>query len=172
MTAATPFRGEKPEAHGMERSAVFSPDGQYRYRLSRRWGPGAALPFILLNPSTAGAELDDPTVRRCIGFARQLGFNALELVNLFAFRSTDPKSLRRAGYPIGQENDAHLEAVCRGAPMAICGWGANARILVRPEVVLAMLKAWECRPMALQINAGGVPAHPLYLAYGRPLLEL
>lgn len=130
------------------------------------------LPFIMLNPSVAGAELDDPTVRRCIGFARQYFFDAIEIVNLFAFVSSSPQDLRKAGYPVGPDNDLHLEAVCRGQPRVVCAWGTNARNLIRPNIVLSMLKTWECRPMALQINAGGVPAHPLYLAYGRPLLEL
>lgn len=172
MTDDTSRESNSSRSPRMERSAVFSPDLQYRYRLSRRWAQGDALPFVLLNPSRAGAELDDPTTRRCIGFARRLGYGALELVNLYAFIATNPQDLRKAGYPVGPDNDMHIEAACRGAPQAVCAWGSNARDLVRPVVVLALLKAWGVKPMALRIGAGGAPVHPLYLPYDQPLQEL
>ena len=171
MTAPDIISGRRPERHRLQRSAVFSPDGKFRYRLSRRWGPGNALPFVLLNPSTASAEIDDPTTRRCIGFARRLGYDAIELVNLYAFISTDPQGLRKAGYPVGPDNDGHIEDACRGAPQAVCAWGANAKGLHRPTEVLRMLKAWGVKPMALRVGAGGAPAHPLYLPYDQPLQE-
>ena len=81
--------------------ATISEDGLYRYALSRTWeGPIWSLAFIMLNPSTADATEDDPTIRKCIGFAQRNGCNAIEVVNLFAFRATDPNDLRRAGYPV------------------------------------------------------------------------
>lgn len=160
-----------PRSPRMERSAVFSDDLRYRYRLSRRWGRGEMLPFILLNPSRAGAELDDPTTRRCIGFARRLGYDAIELVNLYAFVATNPQDLRKAGYPVGPDNDGHIEGACRWVPQAVCAWGANAKGLHRPTEVLRMLKAWGVKPMALRVGAGGAPAHPLYLPYDQPLQE-
>lgn len=155
----------------MERNAVFSPDQRFRYRLTRRWGTGPALPVVLMNPSKAGSEIDDPTVRRLIGFARRLGFNAIDLGNCYAFVATYPEDLRKAGYPVGPDNDAQLEQICRWQPRVLCGWGSIAKGLNRPAEVLRMLKAWRCQPVALQINAGGIPAHPARLAYSRELLE-
>lgn len=174
MISATSFPRGKPESHRMEGSAVFSPDGKYRYRLLRRWGPGPALPVILCNPSIAGDDPDDndATVRKLIGFARRLGFDAIHLGNCYSFVATDPDDLRAAGYPVGPDNDAQLEQICRWQPRVLCGWGSIAKGLNRPTEVLRMLKAWGCQPVALKINAGGIPAHPLYLAYGLPLLEL
>jgi hypothetical protein len=155
----------------MERHAVFSPDMRFRYRLTRRWGDGPALPVIGCNPSEAGTERDDPTVRRLIGFARRLGYDAIDLGNCYAFVATYPNDLRAAGYPIGPDNDAQLEQICRWQPRVLCGWGSIAKGLNRPAEVLRMLKAWGCQPVALQINAGGIPAHPSRLAYSRELLE-
>ena len=98
----------------MHRTALFSRDRRFRYRLGRRWGDGAAVCFVLLNPSTADETREDPTVRRCIGFARSLGYGALEVVNLYAYVATDPAELRRAGYPVGRYNDRHIEAAVAG----------------------------------------------------------
>jgi hypothetical protein len=79
----------------MHRAALFSRDRRFRYRLGRRWGQGAAVCFVLLNPSTADEVVDDPTIRRCIAFARSLGYGGLEVVNLYAYVATDPAELRR-----------------------------------------------------------------------------
>jgi len=93
-------------------SAVISGDGKYRYFLARRWGStGKTVAFIGLNPSTADATLDDPTIRRCVGFAKFWGGSALHMVNLFALRSPTPASLRVASDPIGPQNDAWLTRV-------------------------------------------------------------
>ena len=172
MTTETSRESDSSRSPRMERSAVFSTDLQYRYRLSRRWAPGAALPLVLLNPSKAGAELDDPTTRRCIGFARRLGYGAIELVNLYAFIATNPEDLRRAGWPVGPDNDLHTEIACRGAPLAVCAWGTKAQGLARPVEVLRMLRGWGVKTMAFRIGAGGAPVHPLYLPYDQPLQEL
>jgi hypothetical protein len=153
------------ERSDMMRHATISECGRFRYRLGRRWGDGAPLLFVMLNPSTADAEQDDPTIRKCIGFADRLGHGGIEVVNLFAFRATDPRELRAAGYPVGPENDHHLEEVCRQAPAVLCAWGSKAKGLRRPADVLRMLKAWKAAPMALRVNAGGIPAHPLMLPY-------
>jgi hypothetical protein len=92
-------------ANPVHRTALFSRDRRFRYRLGRRWGDGAAVCFVLLNPSTADETREDRTVRRCIGFARGRGYGALEVVNLYAYVATDPAELRRAGYPVGRYND-------------------------------------------------------------------
>ena len=111
----------------------------------------------MLNPSTADELEDDQTIRKCFGFAERLCHGGIEVVNLFAFRATDPRELRAAGYPVGQDNDSHLEAVCRWVPTVVCAWGSNAKGLSRPAEVLRMLTAWKVAPVALQVNAGGTP---------------
>lgn len=162
--------------HFIERGALISDCGKFRYRLWRRWD--ISLPvacFVMLNPSTADASVDDATIRKCIGFAERLGFGSIEVVNLFAYRATDPKDLRRAGYPVGPDNDAHFEWVAHDADRrgsVICAWGTNAAKLQRPADVIAMLRRWHIKPKALQINGHGIPAHPLMLPYTCRLREL
>src|SRR4030095_16779832 len=106
----------------MIRTALFSSCGRFRYRLGRRGGEGPAVAFVLLNPSTADDEVDDPTVRRCIDFARRLGFGGLELVNLYAYVATDPAELRRAGYLVGEENDRHIVEAMSGCDRVVLAW--------------------------------------------------
>src|SRR5688500_11357729 len=103
--------------------AVFDRSGRYRYRLWRRWGDGGAVAFVMLNPSTADAERDDPTIRRCGGFARAWGFGSMVVVNLFALRSSDPQRLRRARDPVGRENDRHIIDVTGTSDAVVLAWG-------------------------------------------------
>lgn len=150
----------------MVRTALMSPCGLFRLSLTRTWN--AALPrlvFIMLNPSKADASVDDPTVRRCIGFAMALGYGSIEIVNLFAYRATNPIDLKRAGYPVGEGNDAAILRAVSRAGGVICAWGANARALPRAAEVLELIELW-CEPMALAWTADGVPKHPLYLPRG------
>lgn len=145
-------------------SAVFSECGNFRYRLGRRWDWCAeTLVYIMLNPSTADAEQDDPTIRRCIGFAKAHGFGGIEVLNLYAYRATKPSDLKKAGYLVGPDNDRHI-ALVAGLAKTICvAWGANAEGLVRPHVVLIMLRALGIEPMCLSITKSGHPSHPLML---------
>lgn len=147
--------------------ALLSECGKFRYRLWRRWDAELQpLGFVMLNPSTADATDDDQTIRKCVGFAKRLGYGAIEVVNLYAYRATKPKDLRAAGYPVGPDNDTHIEWVAAhtGGKM-ICAWGSNAKGLARPDEVLKSLRAWGVAPLALQINDGGIPAHPVMLPY-------
>lgn len=151
----------------MEKGALISECGTFRYRLWRRWDSKLApLGFVMLNPSTADASEDDPTIRKCIGFAKRLGFGAIEVVNLYAFRATYPLDLAKAGYQVGPENDVHIEWVAAhtGGNM-VCAWGSNARGHARAAELLKKLRDWGVKPRALQLNAGGVPAHPGRLSY-------
>ena len=118
------------------KQAVLSDCGTYRYRLWRKWGCGSPLLFVMLNPSTADAEVDDATIRRCLGFADAHGFGELEVVNLYAYRATDPADLKRAGYPVGPDNDAHIEDAMHACaaverrrngdlPLSPAGWQAD-----------------------------------------------
>jgi hypothetical protein len=145
------------------RSALLSPCGRFRYRLGRRWADGPALLFAMLNPSTADADQDDATIRRCIRFAQQEGYAAIEVVNLFAFRATDPKDLRRAGYPVGPENDAHIEAAARETGKACLAWGANVAGLERPQVVIPLLRRAGAELFVLRMTRSAYPQHPLML---------
>lgn len=151
----------------MKRSAVISGCGQFRYHLSRNWTDedAAILLFVMLNPSTADAETDDPTIRKCIGFADRLRYGAIEVVNLFAYRATDPRALKAAGYPVGPENDGCIAAAARRATDVVCAWGANARGLARPAAVLGLLQQCGVRPKYLHKTADGIPSHPLMLPY-------
>lgn len=157
--------------------AAFSDDGRYRYQLGRevaRGGRRVARPrrvlFVCLNPSTADHEADDPTVRRCLGFARLWGYDALLVGNLFALRSTDPRALRSASDPVGPDNDAHLRAMAGMAELVVCAWGAGAAH-DRAEDVKRLLRYEDTgvdrlRPRQLNClgrTKQGPPRHPLYV---------
>lgn len=144
--------------------ALISDDGWYRYWLTRRWNTGSVATFVMLNPSTADASLDDPTIRRCIGFAKAWGCGALSVVNLYAFRSTDPKGLWIAEDPVGPDNDDHLSAAALGAAISgwplVAAWGANAK----PDRVSHVLALPGMDALtALGTTKDGAPRHPLYL---------
>ena len=145
------------------RDAQLSDDGAYRYSLTRRWGPGRHVTFVMLNPSTADALIDDPTIRRCIGFARAWGFGALRVVNLYALRSTDPKGLWNHPHPVGgaENDDAILEALRNGG-MVVAAWGANARAQ-RVAAFRELADQVGVRVWALKVTKAGAPGHPLYL---------
>jgi hypothetical protein len=147
------------------RGALFSACMRYRYRLWRRWDDRPALAFVMLNPSTADVLNNDPTVERCERRARLGGYGALEVANIFALRSTDPRALYRTSDPIGPGNNAEILNATRDAGMVICAWGGHGRLLQRARDVLMMLRAHGVVPHALDINRDGSPAHPLYLPY-------
>lgn len=110
--------------------AIISECGKYRYRLSRLVntagiGENRRILFVMLNPSTADASLDDPTIRKCMGFAQRQFHGILEVVNLFAFRSTDPKELKKAHDPVGAQNKSHILRAAADSDMIICAWGTN-----------------------------------------------
>lgn len=147
-----------PEA--MERSACFSPCRTYRYALWRRWGPGAFAMFIGLNPSTADETADDPTIRRCIGFAKSWGYDALCMTNLFAYRATDPADMKKAEFPLGRDNDGFLARLADSAGVIVAAWGAHGTYLGRDAFVRRTLG----RPLHyLRLTKDGHPGHPLYL---------
>lgn len=138
-------------------------DGPYRYRLWREWEPGPRIAFVMLNPSTADAEEDDPTIRRCVGFAKALGAGAIDVVNLFALRATDPRELAKHSAPVGPENDAWIVTAALECEMVICAWGAHAHARDRATRVLGILRCANRQPMCLRQTKAGHPAHPLYL---------
>jgi hypothetical protein len=147
----------------MKRTAQFSPCGQFRYRLGRQWGAGLPLAFVMLNPSTADADVDDATIRRCIRFAQEHAFGGIDVVNLFAYRATKPEDLRRAGYQVGPGNDEHIADAVRAAGAVCLAWGSNVAGLERPQIVLPLIRAQGVEPQCLRITRSGYPQHPLML---------
>lgn len=145
--------------------AVFSPCGLYRYRLWRRWDSSAPAVFLMLNPSTADDIENDPTVERCERRARSMGFGGLEVINLFALRSTDRSALYTHPAPIGPENDSAILAAVYGAGKIICAWGTDGRLQGRDQQVLSLLRGVGIPLYFLRLNKDGTPQHPLYIGY-------
>lgn len=152
------------------RDAVFSEDRRFRYALSRQWGNPTLTRccFIMLNPSTADAHADDPTIRRCVGFAQAWGHDALDVVNLFAFRATSPHVLRQreAVDAVGVCNDAYILDRARVADLVVCAWGEYGTFGRRDTFVTSMLRRNGIRLRHLGMTRAGFepqPRHPLYL---------
>jgi hypothetical protein len=144
-------------------SAVISPCGKYRYLLERTWGIGLPrVTWIMLNPSTADAEKDDPTIRRCIGFSKEWGYGGLYVVNLFAWRATDPGELKRVLRPVGPENDHYIGHAAANCKEIVAAWGAHGSFQDRDKVVRKLLKGFGIT--ALSLTTKGSPGHPLYLS--------
>jgi hypothetical protein len=150
-------------------TAVISECGHYRYRLTRRWSdaPGSVT-WIMLNPSTADASQDDPTIRRCIAFSKRWGCGSLTVCNLYAYRATNPAELWTVPDPVGPENNNHL--IQAGGDLFVCAWGANAKP-ERAEAVLELIDGLA-PVMCLGTTKGGAPRHPLYVAGETPLQAL
>jgi len=145
----------------MRSGANFSRCRAFRYALWREWdasGPGLML--IGLNPSTADARNNDPTIRRCIGFARDWGFGRVHVLNLFAYRATYPDDLKAASDPVGPRNDLWLRKVARRCDRVVACWGNDGAFMGRSARVRAMLGD---RLEIIRLNGSGEPAHPLYL---------
>lgn len=149
----------------IERGAVLSDDEVYRYELHRCWDPRVpSVLWIMLNPSKADAEDDDPTIRRCIGFAKTWGYGGIVVCNLFAFRATKPEKLIGATDPIGPENDAHLFEAARNRRV-IAAWGTSVPTYWRhrPAAIAAQLRQAGVDLHHVGLTKDGHPRHPLYL---------
>lgn len=153
------------------RECHFSPCRTYRYQLRIIWDPTRKPKmFIGLNPSTADEVQDDPTVRRCINFAKDWGCGGLVMANAFAFRSTDPRPMLKHPDPVGDENTPEylqsLARVCEGNPIA--AWGKHADRIKQPGSSMNFSRGYfledALRLDCLAINLDGSPKHPLYLA--------
>jgi len=150
--------------------AMISDDGKYRYFLSRTWGSdGKVVTFIGLNPSTADAKQNDPTVLKCIRFARSWGATKLLMVNLFAYRSSSPRDLRQVANPVGADNDAWIMRAVKEADIVVAAWGNNGSYLGRANEVT---KRFHLRLQALRITKQGMPGHPLYIPADAKLVRL
>lgn len=152
--------------------AVISDDGIYRYRLNRCWPDGIGQSvFVMLNPSTADASINDPTIRRCIGFARRWGRRGLVVVNLFALRATNPDALRSAADPVGPLNQAHVLEVLKDAEEIVCGWGAFPFARQQAKIMQRWIEIAGRIPQCLGTTKAGHPRHPLYLSNDAPLRQ-
>jgi hypothetical protein len=150
-----------------EKAALISPDELYRYWLSRLWD--AKLPALVvagLNPSTADGKKDDPTIRKCIGFAQRWGYGSLLMVNLFAYRATDPKAMMRVAEPVGPDNDQWLTSSVGGRTV-LCAWGKNGAHLNRAAAVYKLIAPVAGALYCLGTTNEGQPRHPLYVPYSR-----
>jgi len=156
------------------RNATLSPCQNYRYLLTRAWGEnGRVITWIMLNPSTADAEIDDPTIRRCMAFTDRLGAHAMVVVNLFGYRAADPKKLLDLGLDEleGADNRDTIQAACGMGETIIAAWGALHKSLRgRAESVSNMLREkWSLKCLGKTLD--GWPRHPLYLRADAPLMD-
>lgn len=154
---------------GIQRSALLSADDRYRYVLYRTWAPGQEDLWVMLNPSTADGAVDDPTIRRCMAFSRRWGAPGIEVVNLYALRSTNPKGLR---YPddVGIMNHQVMAGAAARAWRIIVAWGANRA--ATPAVVVEAVRALTAGGQTLWClgrTKSGAPRHPLYVPAGTSL---
>ncbi|OPX46369.1 hypothetical protein CLHUN_01850 [Ruminiclostridium hungatei] len=147
----------------MNKGAIIDETGKYRYLLWRIWDETKPLAvFIMLNPSTADAEEDDPTIRRCMNYARSWGYGGIKVVNLFAYRATNPKELTKVIDPVGPENHGHVIKAINGAEIVIAAWGTKGNYMSMQSSIIQLLKTTP-KLHYLGITKDGYPKHPLYL---------
>jgi len=154
-------------------TAVLSENRVYRYALYRQWEDDLPpLVWIGLNPSTADETVDDPTVRRVVGFSKMWGYGGVILLNLFGLRATNPKELRTASDPVGPANNTALKQICDGREV-ILAWGTHGGLHGRDKAVTELLQTANPRQVyCLGRTKDGYPKHPLYLAKKTPLTEI
>jgi hypothetical protein len=132
------------------------------------------LPFIMLNPSTADASIDDPTIGRCMSFARREGYGGISVVNLFAFRATSPEDMKAADDPFGPEGSEYIERTLNagaitGVPI-VAAWGTHGGYRGRDEAVVLSARGWGANLVCLGTTKEGHPRHPLYVKGDQPFV--
>ena len=151
----------------MTGGASFSPCGGYRYRLWRRWSSGPSqkrqVLWLMLNPSTADEQRNDPTIRRCINYPHNWGYNHMEVCNLFAWRATRPRDLFSAVDPVGPQNDNILRRQIRRADLIMVAWGVYGSRRDRDAEVIQILQKLQVEVYCLGVTKHGAPRHPLFL---------
>lgn len=154
----------------LETDAVISDCGRYRYLLRRTWDYSKPrVLYVMLNPSTADASVDDATIRSCVRLATDLGYGSIEVVNLFGWRATDPAELPKASDPIGPDNERVVHAaVCR-CDVVIFAWGATPFAESKSRSFREMVKQHRPAVYCLGKTKAGAPKHPLYIKTGTPL---
>ncbi|WP_296540155.1 DUF1643 domain-containing protein [Rhizorhabdus sp.] len=159
----------RTDLSGMECRALFSECEAYRYTLTWRWARDPLLIAWMLNPSTATHEALDNTVSGLIKRARVWGLGGVRVINLFAFRATEPADMKRAKDPVGPENDRCTLEILREAKAdgdrVVCAWGAHGKHKGRDKAALGLAAGVGIQLHAFQINDDGSPKHPLYIAH-------
>jgi len=157
---------------GVQSSAVYSNCERYRYSLTREWDAnGQHVLYVMLNPSKATELANDPTVERCERRARQLGYGAMRVCNIFAWRETEPALLKKAHDPNGEANDAQLQEAAGWADVVLCAWGVHGAYLNRGWEVAGHLSAHDAPLLCLGQTKYGHPRHPLYVSYSQAPLR-
>jgi hypothetical protein len=157
---------QRQKNDGIGRHAVISQDQRYRYLLTRDWNPrDHYMLWVMLNPSTADGVTDDNTIRQCMSFARANGFGGLQVVNLFAYRATDPRSLLKAEDPVGPVNDAITMSALRTAKAVMVGWGSFKHDMAKDRAKW-LWSVYGDVLWCLGVNDDGNPKHPLYISGG------
>ena len=151
---------------GVRSTALYSPCERYRYDLLRVWdGDAPKLTYIMLNPSKATELKNDPTIEQCQRRAVRLGYGAIRIGNLFAWRETSPEALRKARRPVGPETDRLLLEGARWADAVLCAWGVHGAHRGRADEVKALLATSDTPLVHLGLTREGHPRHPLYVSY-------
>lgn len=160
-----PTADEQDAVDGLATGALFSPCRRWRYMLWRRWNEAApSCMFVGLNPSTADETKNDPTVTRCINYAKAWGYGSLWMLNIFAFRATDPMVMKSMqGAAVGPRNDEFLVAAGRGAGVVVAAWGTHGTFRGREPEVRRLFAGAGVKLSYLRLTQGGHPSHPLYL---------
>jgi hypothetical protein len=155
----------------LQASALLSVCARYRYRLDRMWSAeGPRVLFVMLNPSTANSLQDDPTLRRCVAFARAWGCGALTVVNVYAWRATNPRDIPREPMMArGPENERHLREAAQGVWAVVCAWGRSAHHADAARTLNLLKNATTAPVLCLGTTADGAPRHPLYLPNNTPV---
>ena len=149
-------------------TANYSDCERYRYDLTRIWDQdGQKIAFVMLNPSTATEVQNDPTVERCERRARALGYGAFRVCNIFAWRDTDPKKMRKAVDPVGPANDQARRDACHWATTVVCAWGTHGEHQQRGPAVEALMRDTQKPLYHLGLSKAGHPKHPLYISYSQ-----
>ena len=155
--------GTTPERRAaVEARAALSPCGTWRYVLRRRWGPGPVMVWVMLNPSRADGKVDDHTIRRCVALAKRDGFDAIVVINLYAYRTPYPAELDGAADAVGPANDAVIAFVLQRADAVVAAWGGDVRVARRLPVVLAAARGKTIT--CLGTTTTGAPRHPSRVA--------
>ena len=160
------------QKNGVLSFADYSECYTYRYSLKRIWQNNAPrVVFVLLNPSTATEINNDPTVARCEKRARQLGYGSFCVTNIFALRETNPKKMKSAQNPVGEENDMAISSACNWGDEVIAAWGTNGQHFNRDKTIKELLRLSKKPIFHLGLSKAGYPRHPLYIGYKqKPIL--
>lgn len=158
----------------MIKEAIISQCEKYRHWLYRSWDESKEVCcFIMLNPSTADANFDDPTIRRCISFSKSWGYGALVVVNLFDYRSTDPKNLKSCDNPLSDMADHFIKQALDNLHLIVPAWGNHGSFLGRSDKIKELIESYDTpeKILCLGFNKSGEPKHPLYVKSDTKLIE-